>query len=320
MPSALIPVGRLQVATPSTMALAIRSNTEATEAVDERIRPVAVDIITNNQTVIDATAAAVQAKLATENVAYTLVRAGQREAFLSIARGAVTYTPTGGPFGAGSLRATAAGTPSAVVLTNAVAEPSGDTTLASWLRLPSIPTGQNRVACSLGGTKVYLGAAITTGNLIFSAADQIFISPVPIADGAWHFAEAVFNRTAGVTKHTALYVDGNAVTVPTGTQTSAAWDSTLTVLGFNALTQFDWPGEVAHVEVFRNARANPTVPTGPNTGGQLTLALARLSDGLVQMGAIGYPPRPNARAGMVTYVGSSQPTDWLPGDRWVKVL
>lgn len=66
----LVPIGRLQVATPLTMALAIRAGTEATDAVDERIAPVAGEIIENLDPEIFAGPAeiAVDAKLAESNV------------------------------------------------------------------------------------------------------------------------------------------------------------------------------------------------------------------------------------------------------------
>ncbi|MDR6867691.1 lysophospholipase L1-like esterase [Microbacterium resistens] len=54
---------RLAVATPDSMALSIRNNTVATDAVDERIADVAADIIASDGTVIAAAAAAVEAEL-----------------------------------------------------------------------------------------------------------------------------------------------------------------------------------------------------------------------------------------------------------------
>lgn len=51
-----IPAGRVQVATPATMAASIRTGTEATKAVDERIESVAVDIITDSPELIAAAA------------------------------------------------------------------------------------------------------------------------------------------------------------------------------------------------------------------------------------------------------------------------
>lgn len=77
MASAMVPVGRLQVATPASMALAIRQVTEAQAAVDERIAPVAEGIITNNPSVVSA-AAAQAAALAQSDIG--LVRRGQRAA------------------------------------------------------------------------------------------------------------------------------------------------------------------------------------------------------------------------------------------------
>ena len=58
MPREIIPVGRLQVATPATMAMAVRSLTDATDAVDERIQDVAATIIANDPTIIAAAEAA----------------------------------------------------------------------------------------------------------------------------------------------------------------------------------------------------------------------------------------------------------------------
>lgn len=61
----IVPVGRLQVATPETMAVAVRGNTVATDAVDERIELIAADIIADDPTIIAAAEAAVEAALAT---------------------------------------------------------------------------------------------------------------------------------------------------------------------------------------------------------------------------------------------------------------
>lgn len=47
----VIPAGRLTVATPETMAVSVRGNTVATDAVDERVEAVAVDIISNDPTI-----------------------------------------------------------------------------------------------------------------------------------------------------------------------------------------------------------------------------------------------------------------------------
>jgi hypothetical protein len=59
-----IPVGRLQVATPETMAAAVNQPTVARNAVDARVRGVAADIIATDETVKDAAAAAVTADIA----------------------------------------------------------------------------------------------------------------------------------------------------------------------------------------------------------------------------------------------------------------
>lgn len=55
-----IPAGRLQVATPATMALAIRGLTEATDAVDERVAPVVSEVLGDNPDVIAAAVALAQ--------------------------------------------------------------------------------------------------------------------------------------------------------------------------------------------------------------------------------------------------------------------
>lgn len=65
---ALIPVGRLTVATPETMAASIRGNTVATDAVDERIADVAADIIASDPLVAAAAAVAVDDALTAEDI------------------------------------------------------------------------------------------------------------------------------------------------------------------------------------------------------------------------------------------------------------
>lgn len=315
---ALIYWGEVDAASDITMAFTVNTpGTSTRAAIIALITPIAADIIANDPTVAAAAAAAVEAKLAAENVSYTLVHGGQSEGFLVPVRGAVTYNPNGGPFGTGAVKRAVSGTASVVSLANAVPEPSGEVTITDWLRLDTIPTGQNRVALAIG-TKIWIGAQLGTGNLMFSAGDTPFASSIPIADGEFHFVEAAFSRISGVTRAVALHVDGVAVTLP-ASQTSQAWDSTLSVLGFaSALPQFDWPGEVGNFEIFRDQRTSFEVPTSPNSGGGRTIALAQLDSSLVQFGTIAYPPRPDARAGMVTYVGRPQPTTWLPGDRWIQ--
>lgn len=64
----LIPVGRLQVATPETMAVAVNNPTVARDAVDARIQDVAADIISSTPAVVEAAADAVAAELASENI------------------------------------------------------------------------------------------------------------------------------------------------------------------------------------------------------------------------------------------------------------
>lgn len=306
----------IQVATDASMASEIRNaGTETRAAVRDLI-----DVrIGESPAVVAAAAAQVQAQLAAQSIPRKLLWKGQGQGSLTPLRGGVTYDPNGGPFGNGAVRQTTAGTASAVSLSAALAEPSGDTTITAWIRLAAIPTGQNRVACAAGGTRVYIGAQAGTGNVIFSAADTAFTTSIPIADGAWHFVEGAFSRTAGVTKPAALHVDGVAVTVPAG-QSSQAWDSTFSVLGFNgAFSQFDWPGEVGVVEIFTGQRTSFEVPGSANNGGARSLLLARMSSSNVFLGSMGYPARPAAAPpGMVEYQGPVQPTTWLERDRWVK--
>lgn len=68
MAQGMIPVGRLQVATPKSMALAIRQQTEAQAAVDERIQDVAADIIASDETVVQAAADAAAAEIAARDL------------------------------------------------------------------------------------------------------------------------------------------------------------------------------------------------------------------------------------------------------------
>lgn len=65
----MIPVGRLTVATPETMALSIREGTVAATAVDERIAPVAAGIIASDPTVKAAAAGAVAGALTDADIA-----------------------------------------------------------------------------------------------------------------------------------------------------------------------------------------------------------------------------------------------------------
>lgn len=75
----IIPVGRLQVATPSTMAAAIRADSEATKAVDERVSGVAAGIIANDPTVAAAARQAASDQVAAQIVAANLPRAYPEE-------------------------------------------------------------------------------------------------------------------------------------------------------------------------------------------------------------------------------------------------
>lgn len=80
----IIPVGRLQVATPYTMAASIRGNTEATDAVDERVQDVAADVIASDPTIIQAARDAAGQAVDEEIVESNLVQAYSDRA--------VTYT------------------------------------------------------------------------------------------------------------------------------------------------------------------------------------------------------------------------------------
>lgn len=85
----VIPVGRLTVATPETMALAIRAESVATDAVDERIESVAVEIIGGAPTVVAAAAAAAGPAVAAEVADVGLVTAIPKNATASSSRTAL---------------------------------------------------------------------------------------------------------------------------------------------------------------------------------------------------------------------------------------
>lgn len=63
-----IPVGRLTVATPETMAESVNNPTVARDAVDARVLAVAADVIAGSEIVEAAAAEAVDSKLASENI------------------------------------------------------------------------------------------------------------------------------------------------------------------------------------------------------------------------------------------------------------
>lgn len=69
MAGRMVPVGRLQVATPASMALAIRQSTEAQAAVDERIAPVAAAVVAQNETIVASAVAAVQTEMSRRRIA-----------------------------------------------------------------------------------------------------------------------------------------------------------------------------------------------------------------------------------------------------------
>ncbi|MFB7843641.1 GDSL-type esterase/lipase family protein [Microbacterium sp. NPDC056052] len=105
MISQMVQVGRLQVATPASMAMAIRNPTEAQAEVDARIVPVATTVISNSPELIDAAA---ERALTTANVSLTTTpmvpSLFELETFplggvlVRDPRGRVlSYTPPGGP-------------------------------------------------------------------------------------------------------------------------------------------------------------------------------------------------------------------------------
>ncbi|PPG39476.1 hypothetical protein C5C17_11845 [Pseudoclavibacter sp. RFBA6] len=72
----MIPVGRLQVATPATMAAAVRGNTEATAAVDERVIPAVGAALAADPATGPALAAAAGAAVSTEVAERDLIAGG----------------------------------------------------------------------------------------------------------------------------------------------------------------------------------------------------------------------------------------------------
>ncbi|MDR6867539.1 hypothetical protein J2Y69_002143 [Microbacterium resistens] len=326
--SQMVLVGRLALAAPATMAMAIRTPTDARNAVDERVTAKIAD----HPEVAEAAAEAVTDAMAAQHLSYSLVwaTAGTVEVAgtVAAATGAPAYTAAG-RFGtalsAGSVTASGGGV---------VVEPgSGVTyTIEGWVKAAGLPTGASRrVFFALSGQGLYVAGDATTGYASATTdSNRRWTSTTNICDGAWHHIAVTFTRASNATTVVGFWIDGAVASgAAAGTPVPAAWDSAVRLGGLSVSSSFDWYGAgsaglIDEVRISKTARytAAFTPPGAAFAWDANTLVLAHMNSTAYSYAGVGhaYPARPSgAPGGAVTYLGPVQPTDWLPKDRWIEV-
>lgn len=209
-------------------------------------------------------------------------------------------------------------------------------TVDCWFSIDAIPTGIKVMWGNPGwwagvnNTGRFEGrygglAGLTTSSIPGQVTMANAAGPV-VCDGLWHHLAWVF-RADG--KTTDIYLDGTRI-IQNVTSVAYTWTGDTTTVGWglngwNNLGGFDWPAG-AKIDEFRMslgerypAGATITVPTAPFTVDASTIALYHFDgDGTdATTKAKSYPVRPPLLpAGAVTYLGSTQPTDWMNDDKW----
>ncbi|WIA95789.1 LamG domain-containing protein [Curtobacterium sp. MCBA15_004] len=165
-----------------------------------------------------------------------------------------------------------------------------DFTIDAWAR-----TTKNGVMVVVGRPSAYFIAIDANGYAWAGIANPgggttNITSTVKINDGTWHLLSLVIKSGQG----SALWVDHvQAVSTTSVAQRGSNSNSQLTIGAMGAA--YLWQGDIDEVRLSNVAR-NPAAATRT------------------------YPARPSGLIpGLVTYVGSSTPTDMLKGDAWRKV-
>lgn len=211
--------------------------------------------------------------------------------------------------------------------------PAASITVEGWAKAVAAPTGvSRRVLFAISSQALYVAAEATTGFASVTLdSSRRWISSTNICDGAWHHIAVTLTRSANTTTCTGFWIDGvAAANSASGTATAASWNPAgVRVGGIDVSTNFDWYGAgtvglLDEVRVSAGARytAAFTPPTEVFKWDSKTLLLAHLDSTAYSQAATiqAYPRRPvGALGGSVTYIGPSQPTDWVKNDQWIEV-
>lgn len=285
---------------------------EAFEAtVDDR----AATFLGSQPGVAAGAAAAVGTAMAEQYLSYALVYGtGSGTKTAAVVSGSPTYT-------AGKFGNALGGTACIATDAGSVPAPSASQvfTVEAWVKLAAPPTGIKVIAAL--GNFLSLTAAATSGFASFSLDGNTYTSSgVNICDGAWHQVALQFSRSGTTRTFGAFYVDGVPISGLTPSTASKGWTNLIYIGGFSTPNTFNWTGQIDELRVSKIARYSAafTPATSPFAFDASTLVLAHLDDTSFRGLAGGYPVRPpGAPSGAVTYIGPTQPTDWLTDDRWV---
>lgn len=153
----------------------------------------------------------------------------------------------------------------------------------------------------------------TTGVARFNSSNR---DSANIKDGSWHHVEMTLSRTGNVRSTPYLFLDGAAV-AGSGPNNATDAQDILQLGGLHFLNSFDWYSGI-RIDQLRisNIARHTAAFTPPATIDSDANTVALYSMDPQSDGQLSYPARPSVAAGMLTYKGRNEPTDWLAGDVW----
>jgi hypothetical protein len=143
-----------------------------------------------------------------------------------------------------------------------------------------------------------------------------------VCDGAWHHiaVQVTYSAASALTwTNVQTWIDGTKELEKTTNTTAAASWTTRWAIGGIISASYEFGGDLDELRVSTGVRYTGTfAPAATLVPDQRTLALHHFNGGPgTDIG--GYPPRPAAPAGAVTFIGYNQPSAWLTLDRWIKL-
>lgn len=195
-------------------------------------------------------------------------------------------------------------------------------TVELWVRLEADSDSGIFVLWSLGDLWLGLTGQPRTPRLNGPAAQVN--SATTLSNSAYHHLAVQTTRTGGQTALHSWFLDGAPLS-ETGSPGTVAWTDDF-VAGALAGGNFSVSAH-ARVDEFRVSDIHRysgafTPPTTAFTQDADTLVLvhAENANAVVRTGTgLAYPARPDAPAGAVTYVGTTEPSDGLTGDEWRQI-
>lgn len=289
----------------------------AAAAVNVAPKIVQLETVTIPKALSDAKAYAdtVASGATASNLAFSLVQNPQPTSVtLSTVRGTPVY---GAPAKFGTAQS------GGVTKATGVVPDSPALTFDGWFMQPALPAGTALdIIWSVNGF-LYVCIEPTTGFLSYVHSGSIKrTAQINVCDGAWHHVAVELTRSGTTVTLTGMWLDGKPVTGAAVSGGVSTWNADLT-LGGNPGAGFDLAGSIDSVRISNQAifpAPGFVPPNWHNAPSYYASFIAHMDSNLATKYAYAYPARPaNAPGGSVTYTGSSQPTDWLTNDRWVKV-